>query len=973
MNDASRRWARIAELFDELVELDAPHRRLRLETIAGEDAELATDLESLLAADACDASLLDTDAVSAMPGMLAQLDDSISDGGQIGRWRLLRTIGEGGMGVVYLGERTDGAYEQQVAVKVLKRGMDTHAILRRFLQERRILARLNHSHIVRLIDGGMRTDGRPFYVMEYVDGQAITDHAARNHLDVRARVELLALVAEAVAYAHTQLVVHRDLKPSNVLVDTTGAPRVLDFGIAKLLEESAEHTRTGTGLRVLSPAYAAPEQILGEPISTATDVYALGLMLCELLVGRLPQQRRGTMPAQHARDVSTVETERASTLAAALTREKVADLYGAGADAKHLARSLGGDLDVIIASALKREPERRYPTAVALAQDLHRWLEGRPISARADSTRYRLKKFVRRHRIGVAASVLVALSLVGGLGGALWQARIARAEAGRADSERAKAERELVRTGRVKDFVLTLFGEQDPISRARAQARTPVAMIRDGVAVVDTSLANEPELKAQLLQDLGEIQVSLDDREAAQATLARAWKMQSELSGPDSVVTAEAMAAYADAVYAVGDVAKAETLVRGALKKLRDAGAGNLARAALAESTLANIELVAGHNAEAEALARHGVEVFRAVYGDSNIQVASRLGVLGKVQQEFGHYPEALQSYAQALAIVARSNGEDHVRTAMLRANIGDVLRVQHKYPEALAEYETALRIERAALPADHLYVGGTLLRLGDLQRRTGQLEAAEHSFAESLAILGKTPSGQYAQALQTWGSLARAEGKFDLAVERYRKSFDVFRATTGDSIYTWLTALIEVGTLTDAGRYGEADRRAAEALAALARVAPDDNYNNTYAASVVGALRYAEGRYDEAIPELRRALQGLQQIYGADHAEIAEARVALAASLLAKNEDALRVEAAALLEAAIETFTRAGDAGTEPKLGRAYLERGHLALDSGDRTAARVDIGKAIARLQSPEYAPRLQQAKLLARQMGLRTAGKP
>ncbi|MBK7013954.1 MAG: serine/threonine protein kinase [Xanthomonadales bacterium] len=201
--------------------------------------------------------------------------------GMAGAYRLLRLLGEGGMGVVWLGERTDGAYEQQVAVKVLKRGMDTHAILRRFLQERRILARLNHAHIVRLLDGGMTADGRPFYVMDHVDGAPITEHARRAALDPRARVSILVKVADAVAYAHTQLVVHRDLKPSNVLVDHQGEPRVLDFGIAKLIEESGEQTRTGTGLRVLSPAYAAPEQILGEAIGTPTDVYALGLMLCE--------------------------------------------------------------------------------------------------------------------------------------------------------------------------------------------------------------------------------------------------------------------------------------------------------------------------------------------------------------------------------------------------------------------------------------------------------------------------------------------------------------------------------------------------------------------------------------------------------------------------------------------------------------------------------------------------------------------
>ena len=967
MASSPERWKQISDLFDELVELPVADRVERLGAIAAADRDLAGEVAALLKADDEASDLLDSDAISAVPEVLSHDSDDAPVDGMAGHYRLLSRLGEGGMGVVWLAERTDGAYEQKVAVKVLKRGMDTHAILRRFLQERRILARLHHRHIVRLIDGGMTADGRPFYVMDHVDGVPITEFVVQQRLDLRARVRMLARIAAAVAYAHTQLIVHRDLKPSNVLVDADGEPRVLDFGIAKLIEESGEHTQTGTGHRVMSPAYAAPEQILGEPIGTPTDVHALGLMLCEVLLGQVPLHRRGATQAQLAVEADRQSIERASTLAGRLSNERIAELYGRGVESRQLVRTLSGDLDLIIATALQREPARRYATAAALADDLQRWLEGRPIAARADSASYRLGKFVRRHRLGVAATVLVVLSLLGGLGAALWQAQLARNEALRADLERGKAERELARSERVKDFILTLFREQDPVSRASAQARTPIALIRNGIAQVDASLAAEPELQAQLLKDLGEIQISLDDRAAARATLKRAWELQSSLSGPDSIASAEALAGYGDAVYAFGDIPKSEALLRDALAKLRQAGAGELPRAALAESSLANIELVAGRNKEAEKLARHGVDVFRATYGADDIRIASRLGVLGKVQQESGDYPGALVSYREALAIIARSNGEDHVRTAMLRTNVGDVLRVQRKYDEALAEYETALRVQRASLPADHVYLGGTLLRLGDLQRRVGNLDAADRLFVEAIAILGKTPSGQYAQALQTYGSLARARGQFDLAAQRYRKSFEAFRASTGDSVYTWLTAMVEVSALTDAEKFAEADARGVEATAALARIAPDDAYNNTYAASVMGALRQAEGRHEEAIPLLRRSLEGAQQIYDRDHAEIAQARVALAASLIARHDAVLREEAAGLIETAIETLTRAGDAGSEPALGAAYLERSRLHLENGDRTAAQADIAQALPRLRSPEFGPRLRQAQALARRLGM------
>ena len=247
MTTATERWAEVAALFDELAELEPGDRAQQLAALEERDPALAIDVRTLLAADEAQNPLLDGELAGVAAGIQG-LDPSTSAAvGKTGPWRLLRPLGEGGMGVVWLADRIDGAYEQQVAVKVLKRGMDTQAILRRFLQERRILARLNHPNIVRLVDGGMSGDERPYYVMDYVDGQAITRHAADHHLDVRARMRLLARVADAVAYAHAQLVVHRDLKPSNVLVDDQGEPRVLDFGIAKLIEESGEQTQTGTG------------------------------------------------------------------------------------------------------------------------------------------------------------------------------------------------------------------------------------------------------------------------------------------------------------------------------------------------------------------------------------------------------------------------------------------------------------------------------------------------------------------------------------------------------------------------------------------------------------------------------------------------------------------------------------------------------------------------------------------------------
>lgn len=964
MTTRSERWSEVAALFDELVDLEPGARASRLSALREGDAALADEVEAMLKADADADALFDSGAAAVLPELLDGGDSTPGDG-IVGAYRLLREIGEGGMGVVWLAERTDGAYEQQVAVKLLKRGMDTHAILRRFLQERRILARLHHAHIVRLLDGGMSADGRPFYVMEHVDGEPITERAARERLDLPARVELLAKVADAVAYAHAQLVVHRDLKPSNVLVDAAGEPRVLDFGIAKLIEESGEQTLTGTAQRVLSPAYAAPEQILGEAVGTATDVYALGLLLCELLVGALPHQRVAN-PARLALDAGS-EAVRASSLAARLPAERVHALYGDALDPARLSRRLAGDLDVIIATAVQREPARRYTTAAAFARDLRHWLAGRPISARADSGWYRMRRFASRHRLGVAAGVLVALSLVGGLGAALWQARVARIEAQRADAARAQAEHQLARSERVKQFILTLFREQDPVARAKAQARTPAELVREGIAEVDGTLGAQPDLQAELLRDLGEIQVGVDEPARATETLRRAWEMQKRLSGESSVASADAYAAYADAVYASGDSAAAGPLLREAVQRLNAAGLGERPRMAQAEATLALVEIIGARNDEAGRLARHALAIDRSAYGADSMQAAMRLATLGKVQQETGRYDDALASYREALAIIVAKGGEDHARGTLLQTSIGDVLRVQRRYAEALPAYEASLRIARRQLPAGHRMIGATLIRLGDLQRRMRRFDEADASLTEAIAILSVSKGGQYAQALQFHAGLARARGQFDLAADRYGTAFEVFRDSTGDSVYTWLTALARVQALVDAGRLAEADALATEARVAFARM-PEDPYAKVYQANVMGMVRHEQGRIAEAVEQRRLALKGLLDMYGADHAEVLEARVSLASSLVAAGGVAERVEALRLVDEAGSLLSAKDDPDASAMYGNALLERSRIRFAEGDAAAAREDLRQALERLkQRPEDARRLRVARTFARTLGI------
>lgn len=407
------RWARVSDEFDRIVELEGDAREAALALLDAEDPDLAGEVRALIAADAQADGVLEHREETLAP-IAADQRPELGGG-----WRVIEAIGRGGMGEVWLAESLGGGVGRRAAIKLLKRGMDSEALLERFLQERRILARLSHPAIAGMLDAGITPDGRPFLAMEFIRGEPITAYARRVGLGLTARIRLLAEVADAVDHAHRQLVVHRDLKPGNVLVDEEGKPHLLDFGIAKVLGEDTDQlVVTATGVRVLSPAYAAPEQVRGEDVSVAADVYGLGVLLYELLTGRLPHQRSGRVE-RLAQEISEERALRPSSAASDV----------AMAQQVPWARRLAGDLDTILLKAIHAEPDRRYASAAALADDLRRYLAGRPIHARPDRGWYRFGKFLSRHRLAAAVSVASLAVLLGTLGWSLGQARRAHAEA----------------------------------------------------------------------------------------------------------------------------------------------------------------------------------------------------------------------------------------------------------------------------------------------------------------------------------------------------------------------------------------------------------------------------------------------------------------------------------------------------------------------------------------------------------------
>ncbi len=628
--------------------------------------------------------------------------DRIQDlaGEILGVYRLIEPLGRGGMGEVYLAERADGRFEQKVALKLVKRGMDSREILRRFARERRILARLEHPGIARLLDAGETPGGRPYFVMERVDGQRITEYCRTRSLRLEDRLQLMAVCCDAVDAAHRNLVVHRDLKPSNILVTADGQVKLLDFGIAKLLgEDDAETHITRQGGRVLTASYAAPEQILGGNVTVATDVFALGVVLYELLTGVLPYDRGATTPLELAARVQHETAERPS---AAARRAVVSG--GESVKRQRWARRLCGDLDTITMTALAHEPERRYPSAAALAEDLRRHLTSRPVEARPDSSGYRLRKFVMRHRLGVAASSVVATAVIAALAVSLYHTAAARREAARASAAQA--------------FLASLFEQLDP-DRYAGSAPTVRHLLERGSQRLDHDLAQQPELRAEMQALLARVFDQLSLFKQGEAHWRPAFQTQQALFGAGDPRTIRAKRGLATSLARQGRYTEAEPLFRELLAQKEVVGdphelGGNLLN-------YCNVKNRIGDYAAAEAVCERAVALLENVAGDA----ASRtLGValnnLGLLYHKQGRHRDAINAFERTLAIRLKNEGAESYVVASVKKNLANVYRDLGEFDAAERYARDALTVKEKLLPANDPAVADMLGLLGRIVQDRG-------------------------------------------------------------------------------------------------------------------------------------------------------------------------------------------------------------------------------------------------------------
>ena len=790
------RWQQIKAVLEGALEREGSERASFVEAACQGDDELRREVESLAASETEIGDFIET------PVFRIRLDEvePLAVGQRIGAWRIVREIGRGGMGAVYLAERADQEFEQRVAIKVVRRGMDTDEIVRRFRSERQILAHLDHPNIAKLFDGGTTEDGRPYFVMEHVEGRPIDQFCAERKLPVRERLELFRQACAAIHFAHQNLIVHRDLKPANILVTADGVPKLLDFGIAKLLDPTQDPLAlTRLDLRPMTPEYASPEQVRGEPITTASDVYSLGVLLYRLLTGQRPY--RPTTDHQALADaICKTEPVRPSSVIARAGEVKPPD-----AETRLLRRQLAGDLDNIVLMAMRKDPQRRYASADQLSNDIERHLQGLPVIARKDTLGYRTRKFVGRHKVGVPVVAATLLLIVGFsiTVTLLWQ----RSERAR---ERAQA---------VLGFLEELFSAPDP-KKSRGEAITVQEMLDQGAREMDRSFTAQPEVRADLMSTIGKAYLGLGSWDQAKQSFAVALDLHRKTHRQDDPRIADDLHNLASALRHLGNDSAAEPLIRQALDLQRQRGDTKSIDYARGVTNLAAILEAKGDLDQAERLNQEALAIKKALPKVYDQDIAVSLNNLGNVAQERGDFSTAQNYYQESLTIrrrLAKGQPDPDVATALL--NLGALLQDRGNLVGAEAAYQEALSLRRKLYPGPNPNVASVLNNLGYLLQTRGDLAGAERCFREALSIADqKLPRVHQNRAifLRNLASVLVSERRAAEAEPLAGEALTIFKTKTPKSWRVPDTESVLGGCLTVLGRFPEAEQLLLESYSAL-------------------------------------------------------------------------------------------------------------------------------------------------------------
>jgi eukaryotic-like serine/threonine-protein kinase len=838
------RRARIEALFEAALDLPEDDRGDWLESECAGDPELLAEVQALLAAHEL------ADRIFAEP-------ESAPLGGRVGPYRVIRELGRGGMGVVYLAERADGQFRRRVALKLVGTASEDDPVYQRFLAERQILAGLDHPNIARLLDGGVAEDGRPYLVLEYVEGLPITTYCERHRLEINERLRLFMAVCDAVQHAHQNLVLHRDLKPSNIMVTAAGQVRLLDFGIAKLLNPAlsgVEAPVTQLELRAMTPDYASPEQVRGETLTTASDIYSLGILLYELLTGARPYRLETTSPAEIVAVVCEQDPEKPSARGR---------------------RELRGDLDSITMMALRKEPGRRYGSAALLGEDIDRYLDGLPVLAHRGSRRYRLGRLVRRHRTLAAAAVIVFVSLVGGLGTALWQAAVADRERARAEAAREEAEHALAQSEEVTNFLMALFGGGADGDGMGDQV-TARDLLRRGAARAD-ELADHPDVQARMLDVIGQMYRHLGRYDEAQHHLERAVAIRRDVLGPAAPDLAASLLNLAWVHRSRGNRNEALRIANEALS-IRQATLPP-DHPAIAEA-IYQVGRATANPTGAEARYREALEMLQRTGADLERQVGLLQG-LSTFARRRGDAQAAIASDRAALDLAMEVFGPEDHRTGYAMVHLADHVRdIEEDLVEAERLYRRGMELIARRNGENHTTLIHGLSSLAWLKTQVGEHEEAERLYRRTLAIRVAATGMDNPDAAGHLNALAGAlerQGRLEEAEALARQAIETYGRALGPRHYASGATLTRLASILFAqGRVAESDSLYREAITTQIDrddgPAPVAETRRSYARMLI-----QRGAWEAAETQLMESLRALEDWVGPDHPNTRETKRALA------------------------------------------------------------------------------------------------
>ncbi|MCC6989053.1 MAG: tetratricopeptide repeat protein [Acidobacteria bacterium] len=848
------RWAAAQELFEAALAQPDEARAAYVNGRAA-DGDLAALVHGLLEADALERSGEPLDAVVRQAMVEAAASPRLAPE-RLGPYKIIRMIGEGGMGAVYLAERDDDEFLQQVAIKVARGLLDPERV-RQFRTERQILAWLEHPNIARLLDGGTTADGLPYLVMEHVEGQPIDAYCNQARLDVTARLRLFLDVCDAVSHAHRSLIVHRDIKPSNIMVTDEGVPKLLDFGIARLALEGAPDAAGGAGPHgMMTPYYASPEVVRGGQVTTAADVYALGVLLHELLTGTRPLRFR-TMTSEEVERVVCHVDPRPPSRAARDTDGQGPPPADRAAERQTtpdaLAARLAGDLDAIVARALHKEPAQRYASVETLATDIRAALEHRPVSSRPQTWRYVAGRFVGRHRWATVAAVTAAVAVSAA-------AVLFSVQAARLAEERDRTARERDTARQVSRFLTDLFEVSNPDVTGSSETVTAQDLLKRGAERIDADLAGQPVVQARLLATMGMAYTSQGAYQASLSLFQRALELRRATLGLDDLDTVASMDDMGEAYRELGRFDEAESMHREALAAKQRLGAPPSSLAA----SLNNVGLTLserGRFADAEPLLRQALDTWRRHDGPAADVVASGLNNLADVVRQQGRVAEAVPLLEEAIAIRRQTVGATHPSLAIVVGHLGRVHSQQGDAAKAEPLLREALNIRQRVYGDDHPDTVNTRSDLSSLLHDQGDLAGAEPLYRAAVrslaARLGPT-SPDYAVQINNLATVVEDQGRFEEAERLYRESLAIRqRSEAPPSVARAQHNLAR--TLLAMGRIPDAEHLVRSALAARQTVFPPGHFETALSQVLLGKVLAARRRPAEAEPLFAAAVESLR------------------------------------------------------------------------------------------------------------------